>query len=140
MPTTYLITGANRGIGLEFARQLSTRGKDTLILATAREPARATDLARLVHQVIPLDVADPESIAGLREHVKDRPIDVLINNAGVSGDAKSVEKLTSEELHGVFAGTSRHGGVMALGLLAMGLTPWLVLRLQASPRKFRKTP
>jgi len=33
-----------------------------------------------------------------------------------------------------------HGGLMPLGLLAMGLTPWLVLRLQAAPRKLRKTP
>lgn len=102
MPT-YLITGANRGLGLEFARQLSTRGKDTVVLATARDPARAADLARLVHQVIPLDAADPASIAALREHVRDRPIDVLINNAGVSGVARSIADLTPEEFQRVFA-------------------------------------
>jgi NAD(P)-dependent dehydrogenase (short-subunit alcohol dehydrogenase family) len=100
MPTTYLITGANRGLGLEFARQLSARGDR--ILATARNPAEATDLARLVHQVIPLDVADESSIERLGEQVKDQPIDVLINNAGVSAEAKSIEALTSKELQRAF--------------------------------------
>ncbi|MCC6675514.1 MAG: SDR family oxidoreductase [Phycisphaerales bacterium] len=102
MPT-YLITGANRGLGLEFARQLSTRGKDTVILATAREPDKATDLARLVHEVLPLDAADPASHAALAAKLGDRPVDVLINNAGVSSDANSLEKLTMEELQRVFA-------------------------------------
>lgn len=102
MPT-YLITGANRGLGLEFARQLSTRGKDTVILGTAREPDKATDLARLVHEVLPLDVADPESHRALADRLGDRPVDVLLNNAGVSSDAKTLESLTMEELRRVFA-------------------------------------
>ncbi len=99
--TTYLITGANRGLGLEFARQLSKRSGVTLV-GTAREPEKATELARLVHEVLPLDVADPASIGSLAERVKDRPVDVLINNAGVSGEAKSIEKLGAEELARVF--------------------------------------
>src|SRR5947207_4326535 len=82
MPT-YLITGANRGLGLEFARQLSTRKDDTRIIATAREVEKAADLARLVHDVVPLDVAEPRSIEKLTDLLKDRPIDVLINNAGI---------------------------------------------------------
>lgn len=101
MPT-YLITGANRGLGLEFARQLSTRGKETVILGTAREPGEATDLARLVHEVLPLDVADPDSHAALAEALAGRPVDVLINNAGVSSEANRLEKLTLEELQRVF--------------------------------------
>jgi len=99
--TTYLITGANRGLGLEFARQLSKRSGVTL-LATAREPDKATELARLVHEVLPLDVSDPASIGALSERVKERPVDVLINNAGVSGEAKSIEKLDAGELERVF--------------------------------------
>lgn len=100
MPSTYLITGANRGLGLEFARQLSTRGER--ILATARDPDKATDLARLVHQVIPLDVADERSIEGLTEHVGDQAIDVLINNAGISSETRSINDLTAAALQKAF--------------------------------------
>lgn len=100
MPT-YLITGANRGLGLEFARQLSKR-EGVTILATAREPAKATELARLVHEVIALDVQDEASIAALGQKLRDRPVDVLINNAGVSSDQKTVESLTQAELRRVF--------------------------------------
>jgi NAD(P)-dependent dehydrogenase (short-subunit alcohol dehydrogenase family) len=100
--TTYLITGANRGLGLEFARQLSKR-PDTTIIATARQPEKATDLARLVHQVLPLDVTDADSLRALAVTLKDRPIDVLINNAGVSSEVKSVAKLDLAELQRVFA-------------------------------------
>lgn len=101
--TTYLITGATRGIGLEFARQLSRRGKDHTILATARDPGKSQDLARLVHEVFPLDVADEASIMRMAELVKDRPIDVLINNAGVGSEEKSITDLTQGELRRVFA-------------------------------------
>src|SRR5262245_45927630 len=100
MPLTYLITGANRGLGLEFARQLSVRGER--ILATAREPDKATDLARLCHQVIPLDASDETSSNALRDHIKDQRIDVLVNNAGVSSEAKSLTDLTAAELQRVF--------------------------------------
>lgn len=125
MPT-YFITGANRGLGLEFARQLSQRKDGTTILATAREPEKAADLARLVHEVIPLDVADAASIAALGDHVKGRPIDVLINNAGVSSKSPSIEKLEPEELAHVFA-------VNAIG--AMLVTKALMASLRAGQRK-----
>lgn len=101
--TTYLLTGATRGIGLEFARQLSQRGKEAVILATARDPGKHAELARLVHEVLPLDVADPASIDALPGLLKDRPIDVLINNAGVSSDQRSVADLSMAELQRVFA-------------------------------------
>lgn len=102
MPT-YFITGANRGIGLEFARQLSVRGGDSTVFATARDPDKATELARLVHEVLPLDVTSDESVAALPDLLKNRPIDVLINNAGVSGAAKSITQLNTPDLQRIFA-------------------------------------
>lgn len=124
--TTYLITGANRGLGLEFARQLSTRKDDTRILATAREPEKAVDLQRLVHAVYPLDVADPKSIEKLADHVKDQPIDVLINNAGVSSDTKSIATLDPEDMRVTFA-------VNAIGPLLV--TKSVLKNLEAGRRK-----
>lgn len=82
----YLITGANRGIGLEFVRQLVAKG-DT-VFATARNPQAATELQELSQsgQVFPieLDVTDVASVARARQAVgaKVDGIDVLINNAG----------------------------------------------------------
>jgi len=88
MPTV-LITGANRGIGLEFARQYSAAGWK--VHAAARRPAAAADLARIdgkvsVHQ---LDITEPAQIAALAEELKDEPIDLLINNAGVGAQGKA---------------------------------------------------
>ena len=105
---TYLITGANRGIGLEFVRQLTARGDS--VIGTARDPEALSAEARAVPGVrwVALEVADPASIdslptrlAGLGAGVG--AIDVLINNAGVSSTAKTLAELTAAELHRVFA-------------------------------------
>ncbi len=78
--STVLITGANRGIGLEFCRQLTARG-DTVI-AACRKPSAA--LSALPVEVIDgVDVSDDAAVAGLVEKLSGRAIDVLINNAGV---------------------------------------------------------
>lgn len=85
-----LVTGANRGIGLEFCHQLLAAGAE--VVATARAPGRANELNELAGEhpgrlhVLPLDVADPKSIAELVRElplVVDGPLDLLINNAGV---------------------------------------------------------
>ncbi|MFI4896297.1 MAG: SDR family oxidoreductase [Phycisphaerales bacterium JB059] len=97
MPT-YLITGANRGIGLELTRQLTARG-DTVIGA-ARDPDAATDLRSLTDRVEPLDTSDEASILALADRLADEPIDVLINNAGVflDGRATSFEATSAEQM------------------------------------------
>lgn len=97
MPRNILISGANRGIGLEFTRQLLGAGDH--VVAACRHPGKATALNELAGEypgrlhVLPLDVADAKSRASL---VHDLPlvlgeadngtpgrIDLLINNAGV---------------------------------------------------------
>jgi NAD(P)-dependent dehydrogenase (short-subunit alcohol dehydrogenase family) len=86
--TTYtvLITGANRGIGLEFAKQYATDGWD--VIACAREPHLASALHALAAhhtniKISPLDVADFKQIDALALQLQYDKIDVLINNAGV---------------------------------------------------------
>ena len=82
MPTV-LITGANRGIGLEFARQYTADGWG--VIGAARRPDAASELHRLGVEVQKLDAADPASIAALAASLGERPIDLLIANAGVFG-------------------------------------------------------
>lgn len=86
--TCVLVTGANRGIGLEFTRQLLARGDQ--VIATCREPAKAGALAGLAGgdgrlDVLQLDLGDEASLAGFAQRLGDRPVDVLVNNAGVYG-------------------------------------------------------
>ncbi len=89
---TILITGANRGLGLEFCRQYAADGWD--VIACCRNPEQAFELAKLAAQypalqVEALDVADFDLIDKLSEKLSDWGIDVLINNAGVYGDLQS---------------------------------------------------
>jgi NAD(P)-dependent dehydrogenase (short-subunit alcohol dehydrogenase family) len=83
--TTILITGTNRGIGLEFARQYADDGAD--VIACCREPARADALRAIKGKirVIALDVADPRSVEALVRTLNGEAIDILINNAGIGG-------------------------------------------------------
>lgn len=88
MEKTYqvLITGANRGIGLEFVRQYAEAGWN--VIACCRDLAQATGLQELVTtypdiQAYALDVADFAAIEDLAATLKGVKIDVLINNAGV---------------------------------------------------------
>jgi NAD(P)-dependent dehydrogenase (short-subunit alcohol dehydrogenase family) len=84
MPTV-LITGANRGVGLEFARQYADAG--WRVIATCRDPELARALKALEGDVRrhALDVADDSQIAALARTLADEPIDLLINNAGTGG-------------------------------------------------------
>jgi NAD(P)-dependent dehydrogenase (short-subunit alcohol dehydrogenase family) len=86
---TVLVTGTNRGIGLEFVRQYAEKGWE--VIATARNPEKAEELQALARRyktvkVEKLDVTDVAAIAALAAKYKAKPIDVIINNAGTLGD------------------------------------------------------
>lgn len=83
---TVLITGANSGIGLEFARQYAEKG--WTVIATHRHSDTPKSLAELsgkfkTVRVERMDVQKPEDVHALAEKMKGQPIDVLINNAGI---------------------------------------------------------
>jgi NAD(P)-dependent dehydrogenase (short-subunit alcohol dehydrogenase family) len=84
---TVLITGANQGIGLEFAREYAARG--WTVIATHRRPATPEELAALAAKyptkvrVERMDVTDAAQIEALGAKLKGLPIDVLLNNAGL---------------------------------------------------------
>ncbi len=111
--TRYLITGANRGLGLEFVRQLLARGDS--VVACCREPESAKALQELAGEagdrllVRELDVTDPAAIDALPEGLP--AVDVLINNAGVAAP---------EERFGQF-----DAGTMARVLFINAIAPML---------------
>ena len=77
---TYLVTGANRGIGLEYCRQLKNRGAN--VIAVCR--SASDELNNLGVTVIEnIDLTDDDSIADLVSKLENQTIDVLINNAGI---------------------------------------------------------
>ena len=88
MTETVLITGSNRGIGLELARQYATQG--WRVLACCRHPDQATALNRLGDKfpnitLHTLDVTRKDQVQKLAADLHDCPIDILFNNAGIYG-------------------------------------------------------
>ncbi len=82
---TVLITGANRGLGLEFTRQYAAARLK--VLATCRDPQNATELNTIAGeiQVLPLDVTDYLTIETVSRILRAEKIDLLLNNAGLYG-------------------------------------------------------
>jgi NAD(P)-dependent dehydrogenase (short-subunit alcohol dehydrogenase family) len=86
---TYLVTGANRGIGYEYCRQLQARGER--VIAICRSASE--ELKQLGVQVEEgIDITSDASVASLRDRLGDTTIDVLINNAGI------IKRVTLEDL------------------------------------------
>jgi NAD(P)-dependent dehydrogenase (short-subunit alcohol dehydrogenase family) len=117
MTSTYLVTGASRGLGAEFVRQLRERGHD--VLAAVRDPERARDAARAGAKVVPLDVDRPDTFDGFARTV-DVPIDVVLNNAGIAAGDASLAALASETMDRVF-----RTNVAGPALLTKALLPLL---------------
>jgi len=86
-----LVTGANRGIGLEFVRQYATDGWQ--VIACCRKPSDADALKNLKGDVAieTLDVTDDDQIAKLAARLKGQSIDLLINNAGIYGSRSEID-------------------------------------------------
>ena len=80
-----LVTGANRGLGLEFTRQYAAAG--WAVLGTARDVERAEALRNVAGdvEILPVDVTESQQVAALTARLNGRPIDLLINNAGLYG-------------------------------------------------------
>ena len=111
-PRRTLVTGANRGLGLEFVRQLLARGDR--VVAACRHPGKATELNQLAGQqpgrlhVLPLDVADEKSriafvhelplVLGQADGERAEGIDLLINNAGVLHSGERWGDITAANL------------------------------------------
>ena len=94
----YLITGTNRGIGLEYCKQLKAKGET--VIAVCREPS--AELKSLDVQIESgIDVTSDDSVAELAKRLQGTPIDVLINNAGII-EANSLDDLDFESLERQF--------------------------------------
>ncbi len=91
-----LITGANRGIGLKFAEILSANNN---IYATARDITNADELKKFDNvDLLELDLLDKDSIKSFCSELKDIPLDIIINNAGIFQDEQMEETILDPEL------------------------------------------
>jgi NAD(P)-dependent dehydrogenase (short-subunit alcohol dehydrogenase family) len=93
---TWIVTGANRGIGLAFARALVQRGER--VVGTARRPESAEALRSTGARVEKLDVADDASVADFARRLANESVDVLIHNAAIGDAGPSIEHLDPGEV------------------------------------------
>jgi len=101
--STVLVTGANRGIGLELTKRYAAGGHH--VLACCRAPEKAADLAAVAREhaaVRPLgvEVSKGGSVDALASEIGDEPIDVLINNAGMAGPPPQHQSLADMDYEG----------------------------------------
>ena len=97
--TCVLITGANRGLGLGFVKKYL--GKNVHVLCTTRHVSKSRELLDLKKQypnnleIFELDLVEDDAAPALKKILRDRPIDILINNAGVGSSNQHFQAVTS---------------------------------------------
>jgi len=111
-----VVTGANRGIGLELVRQLVARGDS--VEAGARDPAQANELRALPCRVHPLDVCDARSVAAFAAAIEGG-VDLVINNAGFYGGGTQSLRQMAEDL--TLGDVAHTFDINALGALRVSL-------------------
>jgi NAD(P)-dependent dehydrogenase (short-subunit alcohol dehydrogenase family) len=97
---TVLVTGANRGIGLEFIKQMRSMGHT--VIGTARDPDDAPDLRKAASEVFQLDQTSQRSVDALARKLEGRSIDLLINNGAMGGGNGAIDDLDLDELDQFF--------------------------------------
>lgn len=120
--THALVTGANRGLGLEFVRQLLARGER--VVAACRQPGRALELTRLAGAhpghlaILPLTLPEPRSIAELAREVEalDLRIGLLVNNAGMLVSGERFGAIEGKALRDSFAANAEGPFLLAQAL------------------------
>ncbi len=96
---TVMITGANRGIGLELSKRYAAAGNE--VIACCREPDKAEALQNIENiRICGVTVADGDSVAALATEIGDQPIDILINNAGTPGPAPEQQSALEMDFDG----------------------------------------
>jgi NAD(P)-dependent dehydrogenase (short-subunit alcohol dehydrogenase family) len=103
-PSRILITGGNKGLGREAAKRLVTAGQEVWAAARDLDQGRAAAHETGAHPLL-LDVTDDESVRAAAAAVANSTggvLDVLINNAGISGGRVSAAELTAETMHEVY--------------------------------------
>jgi NAD(P)-dependent dehydrogenase (short-subunit alcohol dehydrogenase family) len=90
MPT-WVVTGANRGIGLGLAREIAGRGQS--VIGTARRPERAAELRGTGARVEQLDVTDESSVAEFARNLGGAPVDFLVHNAALGTAGPAADRL-----------------------------------------------
>ncbi|MFL6114457.1 MAG: SDR family NAD(P)-dependent oxidoreductase [Catenulispora sp.] len=147
MKTSYsraLVTGASSGFGEQFARQLSARG--TALVLVARRTDRLAKLAAELGtdiEILPADLTDPDGVAGVESRLRDsaKPVDLLVNNAGVgttggfaalplAGEINKVELNVTALMRLCHAALprmteARHGGILNVSSISSTTpVPW----------------
>lgn len=134
---TVLVTGANRGLGLEYCRQLAASG--WRVLAGSRDPERATDLQSLSRdnperiRLLRLDVVKEADVQAIAQELQGLPLDMLINNAGTFGPEGSPGGMRYQSLDHMDYGIWRN--ILEVNLLApFRVTVALAASLRLAPR------